>query len=76
MLWARTDMIAGISHDLRIPLTAMKGTIKGLIDGVVSEPKPQKKFLQAAYRRYGYALKPASLPVQNGDGMGRRLPIK
>ena len=50
---ARTDMIAGISHDLRTPLAAMKGTIKGLIDGVASTPEQQKKFLQAAYRRTG-----------------------
>ena len=50
---ARTDMIAGISHDLRTPLTAMKGTIKGLLDGVASTPQQQSKFLQAAYRRTG-----------------------
>lgn len=31
---ARIDMIAGISHDLRTPLTAIRGTIKGLLDGV------------------------------------------
>lgn len=50
---ARTDMIAGISHDLRTPLTAIRGTIKGLIDGVASTPKQQNKFLQIAYRRTG-----------------------
>lgn len=48
---ARTDMIAGISHDIRTPLTAIKGTIKGLLDGVVSEPEQQQKFLETAYRR-------------------------
>ena len=50
---ARTDMIAGISHDLRTPLTAMRGTVKGLMDGVASTPEQQKKFLQVAYRRTG-----------------------
>lgn len=50
---ARTDIIAGISHDLRTPLTAMRGTVKGLMDGVASTPEQQKKFLQAAYRRTG-----------------------
>lgn len=46
---ARTDMIAGISHDLRTPLTA----IRGLLDGVASTPEREKKFLETAYRRTG-----------------------
>jgi len=50
---ARTDMIAGISHDLRTPLTAIRGTIKGLMDGVAATPELQNKFLQTAYRRSG-----------------------
>lgn len=50
---ARTDMVAGISHDLRTPLTAIRGTIKGLLDGVASTPERQEKFLNTAYRRTG-----------------------
>ena len=50
---ARTDMIAGISHDLRTPLTAVRGTIKGLLDGIASTPQQQERFLQTAYRRTG-----------------------
>lgn len=50
---ARTDMIAGISHDLRTPLTVIRGSIKGMIDGVATTPQLQEKFLQTAYRRTG-----------------------
>jgi len=50
---ARTDMIAGISHDLRTPLTAVRGTIKALLDGVASTPERQRKFLETVYRRTG-----------------------
>lgn len=50
---ARTDMIAGISHDLRTPLTAVRGTIKALLDGVASTPERQRKFLETAFRRTG-----------------------
>ena len=50
---ARTDMIAGISHDLRTPLTAIKGSIKAMMDGVAATPEMQEKFLKAAYRRAG-----------------------
>ena len=48
---ARTEMIAGISHDLRTPLTAIRGTVKALLDGVVTDRAKQEKFLITAYRR-------------------------
>lgn len=47
---SRTEMIAGISHDLRTPLTAIRGSIKGILDGVI-KGEQQNKFLQMAYRR-------------------------
>lgn len=50
---ARTEMVAGISHDVRTPLTAIRGTIKGILDGVVKEQKQQEQFLNTAYRRTG-----------------------
>ena len=36
---ARTDLVAGISHDLRTPLTSVQGCLKGLRDGVAGTPK-------------------------------------
>ncbi len=67
---ARTDMIAGISHDLRTPLTAIRGTIKGLMDGIASSPEKQNQFLQAAYRRTGdmdMLLNQLFLSFKNGN---------
>lgn len=46
-------MIAGIFHDLCTPLTAVRGTIKGLMDGIASTPERQNRFLETAYRRTG-----------------------
>lgn len=50
---ARTEMVAGLSHDLRTPLTAVRGTVKALMDGIVKVPEQQEKFLRTAYRRTG-----------------------
>ena len=48
---ARTDLVSGISHDLRTPLTSVKGYIKGLRDGVAQTPERQLQYLDIAYRK-------------------------
>lgn len=45
---SRTNMIVGISHDLKTPLTAIQGSVKSILDGVVGD---EKKFLNVAYKR-------------------------
>ncbi len=46
---ARTDMVTGISHDLRTPLTAIQGYIKGVLDGVADTEEKREWYLQTAY---------------------------
>lgn len=49
----RNEMIAGISHDLRTPLTSIKSYVKGLQDGVADTPERQKEYLNIIYRKSG-----------------------
>ena len=46
---ARTDMVTGISHDLRTPLTAVQGYIKGIMDGVAATEEDKSAYLRTAY---------------------------
>lgn len=46
---ARIDMVTGISHDLRTPLTSIQGYIKGVMDGIANTPEKQKIYLETAY---------------------------
>ena len=48
---ARTDLVAGISHDLRTPLTSVKGYLKGMRDGVANTPEKREQYLEVAYRK-------------------------
>lgn len=48
---ARTDLVAGISHDLRTPLTSVKGYLKGMKDGVANTPEKRQQYLEIAYRK-------------------------
>jgi signal transduction histidine kinase len=41
----RKELIAGISHDLRTPLTSIKAYVEGIESGLAVEPQVQKKYL-------------------------------
>lgn len=42
----RKELIAGISHDLRTPLTSVKAYIEGLLEGVATTPQMQQKYMK------------------------------
>lgn len=42
----RRELIAGISHDLRTPLTSIKAYVEGLMDGIASTPQLQKSYFE------------------------------
>jgi signal transduction histidine kinase len=41
----RRELVANISHDLKTPVTAIKGYVEGLIDGVADTPEKREKYL-------------------------------
>lgn len=47
----RSFLISSISHDLRTPVTSIKGYIEGIIDGVANTEEKQKQYLLTAHRK-------------------------
>lgn len=43
---SRKELIAGISHDIRSPLTSILAYVEGLLDGVARTPQAQEKYLE------------------------------
>ncbi|MCO7136724.1 HAMP domain-containing histidine kinase [[Clostridium] leptum] len=41
----RKELLAGISHDIRSPLTSIQAYVEGLMDGVARTPKVQRSYL-------------------------------
>jgi len=48
---ARRDLLRGISHDLRSPLTSIKGYAQGLKDGIADTEEKQKRYYDAILTR-------------------------
>lgn len=47
----RRELISGISHDLRTPLTTIKGYVGGILDGIADTQEKRKKYLLAIQTR-------------------------
>jgi histidine kinase len=47
----RKELISNISHDLKTPITAIKGYIEGIKDGVADTPEKMDKYLTTIYRK-------------------------
>lgn len=47
----RKELVVGISHDLRTPLTTIKGYVKGLKDGVANTPEKRERYHDIIYNK-------------------------
>ncbi len=44
-------LISNIAHDLRTPITAVKGYAEGILDGVADTPEKQERYIRTIYNK-------------------------
>ncbi len=46
----RKDFVANVSHELKTPITSIKGFVETLLDGAIDQPEDARRFLQTVAR--------------------------
>ena len=47
----RRMLVSSISHDLKTPITSIKGYVKGILDGVANTPEKSERYLRTVYSK-------------------------
>jgi len=47
----RKTLVSSISHDLKTPITSIKGYVEGIMDGVANTPEKVQKYLKTIYSK-------------------------
>lgn len=45
------ELVSNISHDLKTPITAIKGYVEGIMDGVADTPEKVEKYIRTIYSK-------------------------
>lgn len=45
------ELVTNISHDLKTPITAIKGYVEGIMDGVCNTPEKMDKYIKTIYNK-------------------------